>query len=255
MTPEYDPRIAVQGKGEPVVLVPGMDGTGELFYRQVPLLAQSYRVATYALRDATDSMDVLVEDLAVVIERVAPEERSAIVVGESFGGTLALSLAIARPERVRALVVLNSFSYFAPRIRLRLALAGLRMMPWGAMTLARRATAARLHSAHTHRHEIRRFLELTTRATREGYLNRLRILTRYDARPGLAQLKMPVLFLAAEHDHLVPSVRQAMLMARHIKGAALQILEGHGHICLIAPDLSLEQILRSWRSHLAPGTG
>ena len=105
---EYDPRIQAEGSGEPVVLVPGMDGTGELFYRQVPLLAQSYRVVTYALRDDTDRMDVLVDDLARVIERVALEDRSAIVVGESFGGTLALSLAIARPDRVRALVPFRS---------------------------------------------------------------------------------------------------------------------------------------------------
>ncbi len=247
---EYDPRILTEGSGETVVLVPGMDGTGGLFYRQVPLLAQSYRVVTYALRDETDRMDVLVDDLARVVERVAPEERSAIVVGESFGGTLALSLAIARPERVRALVVLNSFPYFAPRFRLHLALAGLMVMPWGMMTLVRRATAARLHSGHTHRQEVRRFLELTRRATREGYLNRLRILTRYDVRSSLARLQMPVLFLAAEHDHLVPSVKQALLMAARVPGAAVQILDGHGHICLIAPDLDLSEILRSWRAHL-----
>jgi pimeloyl-ACP methyl ester carboxylesterase len=250
---DYDPRIAIAGSGEPVVLVPGMDGTGELFYRQVPLLARSYRVATYALRDDTDRMDVLADDLAGVIEHVAPAERSAIVVGESFGGTLAMSLAIARPQRVRALVVLNSFPYFAPRVRLHLALAGLRVMPWGMMGLVRRATAAALHSGHTHRQEMRRFLELTQRATRQGYLNRLRILTRYDVRPSLPRLGMPVLFLAAEHDHLVPSVKQAVSMAARVPGAAIQILDGHGHICLIAPDLDLAEILRSWRPHLSSG--
>jgi hypothetical protein len=39
-------------------------------------------------------------------------------------------------------------------------------------------------------------------------------------------------------------------MAARVPGAALQILDGHGHICLIAPDLNLEEILRSWRPHL-----
>jgi pimeloyl-ACP methyl ester carboxylesterase len=114
------------------------------------------------------------------------------------------------------------------------------------MAVVRRATAARLHSGHTHREEVRRFLTLTTRATREGYLNRLRILTRYDARPRLPDLPMPVLFLASEHDHLVPSVEQATLMASLVPRAAVQVLRGHGHICLIAPDLSLEEILRQW---------
>src|SRR5712692_3387360 len=121
MTAPYDPQVAIQGKGEAVVLVPGMNGTAYLFYRQTPLLARSYRVATYALRDTATTMDQLVEDLADVIQMVAPVERRAIVVGESFGGALALSLALAQPERVNALVIVNSFSHFASRLRLHLA--------------------------------------------------------------------------------------------------------------------------------------
>jgi len=58
---EYDWRLAVEGSGEPLVLVPGMDGTGQLFYRQVPLLARSYRVATYALRNEASTMATLVD--------------------------------------------------------------------------------------------------------------------------------------------------------------------------------------------------
>src|SRR5206468_544044 len=100
MTALYDPQVSIQGEGEAVVLVPGINGTGCLFYRQTPLLAGSYRVATYTLRDAATTMDQLVDDLAGVIQMVAPGEGRAIVVGESFGGALALSLALAQPGRV-----------------------------------------------------------------------------------------------------------------------------------------------------------
>ena len=248
MTDTYDPRVSIQGLGEAVVLVPGMDGTGQLFYRQTPLLARSYRVATYALRDAATNMDMLVADLARVIEMVAPVEHRAIVVGESFGGALALSLALAEPERVSALVVLNSFPYFAPQFRLRLAIYGLRAMPWGAMGLVRRLTAFRLHSRHTHRREVRRFMELTARASRDGYLGRLKLLTRYDVRDRLHELCRSTLFLAAEQDHLVPSVAQARYMAARVPRAGMRVLAGHGHICLIAPDIDLEQILNEWRA-------
>lgn len=225
-----------------------MDGTGLLFYRQVPLLAQSYRVATYALRDSAASMDVLVDDLARVIETVAPAGREAIVVGESFGGALALSLAVARPERVSALIVLNSFPYFTPQVRLHLARFGLGALPWGAMGLVRRLTASRLHSRHTHRDEVHRFLELTALATRRGYLNRLRLLTQYDLRQQLTAVRAPTLFLAAEHDHLVPSVREAEYMAARVPGATVRVLEGHGHICLIAPGVDLAHLLHEWRA-------
>ena len=230
-----------------MVLVPGMDGTGQLFYRQVPLLAGTYRVATYALRDSARSMDVLIDDLAHVIDAVAPGSGRAIVIGESFGGALALTFALAHPERVRALVIVNSFPYFAPQIRLRLARIGLGLLPWGAMTLIRRMTAARLHSRHTHRDEIRRFLELTAKATRRGYLNRLRLLTQYDVRHRLGDVTAPTLLLAADLDHLVPSVAQAEFMSARIPDAALRVLDGHGHICLIAPGVDLAALLQAWR--------
>src|SRR5512144_2473986 len=112
MSQPYDPRVTIQGEGAPLVLVPGMDGTGQLFYRQVPLLSRRYRVATYALRDDTSDMDRLVADLAHVVDTVAPGEQRAVVIGESFGGALALSFALAMPQKVSALVVLNSFPFF-----------------------------------------------------------------------------------------------------------------------------------------------
>lgn len=248
MTDPYDMRLSAEGTGETVVLVPGLDGTGQLFYRQRPLLARNRRVATYALRDSAPTMSALVADLVEVIETVAPLERRAIVIGESFGGTLAMSLALERPDRVSALVVLNSFPYFAPQLRLHLARFGLRVLPWGMMSLVRRLTAFRLHSAHTHADEIRQFMELTRQASRAGYLNRLRLLTQFDIRERLREMRVPTLFLAASEDHLVPSVAQARYMAERVPGAMARVLDGHGHICLIAPDLDLGRVLDEWRN-------
>jgi pimeloyl-ACP methyl ester carboxylesterase len=245
---DYDPNVSIAGGGEPLVLVPGMDGTGALFYRQVPLLARSYRVATYALRERPGSMRVLVEDLGRVVDAVSPAGQRAVIVGESFGGALALSFALAQSDRVSALVILNSFPYFAPKVYLHLAIAGLGLMPWGAMGLVRRLTAFRMHSPHTHADDLRRFMALTAETTREGYVGRLKLLVEYDVRDRLATLPMPTLFLAADRDHLVPAVAQATFMAARVPHATLQVLGGHGHICLIAPDLDLERLITDWRA-------
>lgn len=248
MDSPYDPGIKISGDGPPLVLVPGMDGTGRLFYRQVPLLARRFRVATYRLRDDAPSMAVLIEDLAAVIRAASPSGAPAIVVGESFGGTVAMSAALARPDLVAALVVLNSFPYFEPRWRLRLAIFALQTVPfpWQAMGAVRRLTAFRMHSPHTHRAEIRRFLTLTSGTTRPGYLARLRVLLAYDVRDRLQEIRAPTLFLAADRDHLVPSVQQGRQMAALVPEATFRVLAGHGHICLIAPDIDLEDILAQW---------
>jgi pimeloyl-ACP methyl ester carboxylesterase len=72
-----------------------------------------------------------------------------------------LSFPLAHPDRVAGVVVLNSFPYFAPQIRLRMAISGLTVLPWGAMQLVRRLTAFRLHSRHTHRDDMAQFMRLT----------------------------------------------------------------------------------------------
>lgn len=248
MTDNYDSRLAIEGAGEPVVLVPGLDGTGLLFYRQLPLIARSYRVASYALRDTATTMDALVADLRTVVDTVAAKRRRAIVVGESFGGALAMSFALAEPDRVAGLIVLNSFPRYARQLRLRAAIGALHAMPWGAMRVVRRVTAPRLHSRHTHPAEIERFMQLMASTTRRGYVNRLRILTRYDIRDRLHQLQSPTLFLAAERDHLVRAVDQARFMAHRVPGSDVRVLAEHGHICLISPDIDLGRILTEWRA-------
>jgi pimeloyl-ACP methyl ester carboxylesterase len=244
----YDPRVSIEGQGEPLVLVPGLNGAGELFYRQLPSLRQAYRVATYSLRDDAPALDVLADDLARVIEHVAPAERRAIIVGESFGGTVALTLALMHPERVSALVILNSFPYWDAQVRLRLAIAGLTVVPWNAVSLMRQLAASRLHSRHTNHAEVKRFIGLTARATRRGYVNRLKLLQDYDVRHRLHEVCHPTLFLAAEADHLVPAVAQARYMSDRVPASRVRVLEGHGHICLIAPNLELATILADWRA-------
>lgn len=236
------------GRGTPLVLVPGMDGTGRLFFRQVPLLASAFRVTTFSLRDDADRMETLIDDLAAFVRGVTGgvNGRRAVICGESFGGALALSFALRHPELVRALIIVNSFPHFRPQFRLHAAMAGIQLMPWGAMAFIRRLTAFRMHSRHTHRVELRRFLEETRTTTKRGYLNRLRILTRYDVLPSLPELRSPTLFLAADRDHLVPAVAQARLMASRAPNATVRVLEGHGHICMIAPNLDLAQLIAEW---------
>lgn len=236
----------VRGNGPPLVLVPGMDGTGRLFYAQEPLLAPTFRVATFSLRESAAEMDILIDDLARVVRAMTPDAQPAIICGESFGGAVSMRFAVRHPELVRGLVVINSFAHFRPQHRLNAALLGLRLIPWGTMALVRRLTAFRLHSRYTHKTELRRFHREMKFTTKEGYLNRLRILKQYDMRPHLQDIHAPTLFVASTHDHLVPAMEQAQFMLARVPNASLHVLEGHGHICLIAPGVDLAEIIATW---------
>ncbi len=229
---------------EPLVLVPGIDGTGLLFYRQLPLLERRYAVTTVRLRDEARAMDELVADLHRSV--AAASDGPITLLGESFGGALALSYALAHPERIGRLVILNSFAHFGSPARLWLGYHLLRATPWGMMRLVRQLNGRRMHSPGTDPEEIRRFLQLMQSTTREGYLSRLQILRDYDIREQLPDLQVPVLYLAADRDVLVPSVDQARMMAARTPQATMRVLGGHGHSCLIAPDLDLSAILDEW---------
>ncbi|MGE0359864.1 MAG: alpha/beta fold hydrolase [Vicinamibacterales bacterium] len=237
---------------EPLMLVPGLDGTGLLFYRQVPLLERHWRVTAHRHRDSAVELSELVEELDAHVRQIA-DGRRVTLVGESFGGALSLSYALAHPDRVARLVILNSFPYFGPQARLWLGYHLMRATPWGVMRMVRQLTAWRLHSPHTGAEELRRFHALMRATTREGYLSRLRMLRSYDVRSRLPELRVPVLYLAADNDHLVPSMEQATLMASLTPRSTMRVLEGHGHICLIAPDLDLDTILEEWMRSGADG--
>jgi pimeloyl-ACP methyl ester carboxylesterase len=193
-------------------------------------------------------MDTLVADLHDIASDVGP----VTLIGESFGGALSMSFALAHPDTVERLVILNSFPFFTPQARLWLGYHLLRATPWGVMPMVRKLTAARMHSPHTGRAEIQRFHQLMRATTRAGYLSRLSILRGLDLRPRLPHLQMPTLFLAADCDHLVPAIAQARLMSSLVPHASMRVLEGHGHTCLIAPDLNLSEILDEWTDGLQP---
>jgi len=44
-------------------------------------------------------------------------------------------------------------------------------------------------------------------------------------------------------------------MSELTPSATLRILEGHGHSCLIAPDMDLAAIVAEWLARRSPGEG
>lgn len=229
-----------------LILVPGIDGSGLMYHRQVPRLERRFAVTTVRLRDEAVCMSELVDDLHRTVTGEAAGEGPVTLVGESFGGALAMSYALAHPSRVGRLVILNSFACVESRGRLWLAEQLLRATPWRVMPLVRELNARRMYSPQTGRDEIRLANQLLGASTRQGYRSRIGMLRQYDLRPHLSKLAAPVLFLAADRDTLVPSVAQAHLMRSLAPRATLRILEGHGHSCLVAPDLDLAAILDEW---------
>lgn len=241
-------------EGDTIILVPGIDGTAQLFYRQIPLLAERFNVVAFPLSDDADAtMAVLIDDLRVLIDEVAPD--GAVLLGESFGGALSMSFALAHPELVKGLVIINSFPWLRNRPQLHVGKLLLRVVPSGAMPYIRRGTASRMHSRHTNADDLAEFWKRTDDIDLVGYRARLGILGRYDIRHRLHEIEAPTLLLAADEDKLIPSVRWARYMREHIPNSSMVVLGGYGHICLITHDFDLREYVLPWWDRALEASG
>jgi len=228
-----------------LVLVPGLDGTALLFFRQLPRLVERFDVMTFPLPDdSAADMGSLVAELRAFIDSHSAQR--VLLCGESFGGALSMSFSLAHPERVLGLVILNSFPVIRTRLRLLVGPWMLRCLPWGAMPLMRRYTEHRLHSPHASEDDLHEFRERSKQIGRAGYIRRIEILRSYDIRDRLRGLEPPALFLASDQDRLVPSVAEARFMSSVAPRASMQILRGYGHVCLINRDLDLLEEITPW---------
>lgn len=231
--------------GPTIFLVPGLDGTALMFYRQIPLLAKRFHVVALPHPDDPNlDMADLVEDLRCLIDDRG--QGPIFLCGESFGGALSLSFALAYPDYLAGLVIVNSFAFLERRWRLWVAPPLLRLTPWGAMAIVRRFTEARLHSPHALPEDLQEFHERSKQIGKAGYIRRIEILRGYDVRRRLGEIAVPTLFLAGDQDRLIPSEAQARFMAARLPNASLQVLAGYGHICLINHDLDLLEYIDPW---------
>lgn len=224
------------------LLIPGLDGTGLLYFRQVEALAARFRVhACQFGRKSVFELADLTRDLGNAT--CGEALHSILVVGESFGGLVALDYALCYPERVRHLVLVNAFPYYRRQLRIRLALAfcpllSFRIFEWLKTWLADRT----LKWEGIRREDRERYREIVRQVHAASYRRRLELMKEVDLRPRLPLIQVRTTLLAAGRDKLVPSVKEAHFMAARILHARVREFPDAGHALLFTPGVCLEEI-------------
>ena len=221
------------------LLIPGLDGTGELYYRQAELLARTHRVRQWNYgRIGQAGLQELTESLGRATGDEPPG--SILVVAESFGGLVGLNYALLYPERVRRLILVNTFPYYRRRLRIRAACRLAPLLQTQTIRRLREYLVDRFLSREGIRPEDRRRIwDILTRVDHQGYRRRLRIIVETDLRSRLPEIAVPVVLLAAQRDRIVPSIAEAKFMAAKIPHARLHTFAGAGHALLLTPGVSL----------------
>lgn len=231
------------------VFLPGMDGTGQLLRTQTAGLEQRFDVRCLAIppTDLT-SWDELAEQTVDLIQEELTKysKRAIYLCGESFGGCLAIKVALHSPHLFQRIVLANPASSFnrqpllgwsrmitswMPEPIYRLSSLGL--MPWLARLdrLAPEDRQALLKAVQS--------VPQKTSIWRLSLLNEFAIPEMY-----LQQITQPVLLLAGASDRLLPSVSEVYRLARNLPNSKVAILPHSGHACLLEHDINLYNILQ-----------
>jgi pimeloyl-ACP methyl ester carboxylesterase len=242
----------VAGEGSPVVFLHEGIADRRMWDREFPILAREHRVARYDLRGYGGSAPATsgfssVRDLDALIDHLDMER--PLLIGPSYGGRIALDLALARPASVGGLLLV------AP------GYSGMDYdhVPGGKATFERDETlskaaadawaAGRLDEATEHLRQLWAsalsgsaldlFRAMVRDNAEEVFADRS---SRLDSREGepaagrLNEVRVPTWILVGDRDNpAMPHV--ANFLARGIPGARLQLVPGADHLLnLSRPD-------------------
>jgi pimeloyl-ACP methyl ester carboxylesterase len=245
--------------GEPWVFLHGLGSVAATWGRTLFRLRRDCRLVIPELSSFGGSQipggAFGVGDGATVVSRLIEKEfgrRPVTVAGLSLGGWLAVRLALARPELVARLVLINTGGY--------------RHQDWEEIEhlvrVADRAGVERIYKAFFVKTpwimDCSRggFLQAYTAPPVTGAIDRLTEVDTFDD-DDLRQLRMPVALLWGEHDGLF-RLEGARAMAEALPDATLDVLPGCGHaIHLEHPERladAVQRVRRAVAPRCAPGT-
>lgn len=237
-------RIALgPADGDRVVLVPGMTGSKEDFVRVMPLLAASgYRVESFDMAGQYESaeagppagarytMELFEGDLRAVLAAGGP----AHVLGYSFAGTVAASVAGAHPELVRSLTLLSTTPSVGQALR-AFKVLGPFSGTLSPAALGRLFVWVLRHNVHRAPRDRAVFVTARFGRTRVDSVIDIFALMKQtpDVAPAVRAAGIPTLVVAGEHDVWPLEAHRAF--AQRLGGRLVILDAGHSP-CETAPN-------------------
>ena len=242
-------NAALSGNGPPLFLFHSLLSDRASFDAIVPELSKSYRVIVPELpgfgrsRAVGGGLADVADRMAEAVTDAAGGE-DAIVLGNGYGGFVALQMAIRHPGIATRLILADSGAAFSEpgREAFRNMAAAAKAKGLSAITdvAMRRLFAPDFQAAHPELMADRReaFLKTDPAVFRAA----CDALASLDLRPELDRVKMPVLVLVGEHDEATPPPMSHELAA-DLPHAHLKIIPGCAHVPqLQSPAIFLEMI-------------
>jgi pimeloyl-ACP methyl ester carboxylesterase len=212
-----------------LVLLPGMDGTGELFK---PFLAAMNPRCPVRVVDYPASGTLGYAELEEAMRASLPRDGAFVLLGESFSGPVAISIAASCPPGLKGLILSCTFAR-NPRPRLGALRFLIGALPTG--PVAMRCASMALLGSYSTAGLRRAFLEAVGKVAPDALRARLRAVVGVDMTRELAAIDIPILYLRATHDHVVPA-GAGELMKRINPETRLVDVDGPHFLLQAAPE-------------------
>lgn len=181
-----------------LILLPGMDGTGTLFAPFVAALGPEFevKVVSYPTNEPLGY-----DALQAIAYSALPQEGEFVILGESFSGPIAVALAAAGSPRLKGLILCCTFVRNPlPALSTLKPLVG--VLP---VALAPVRAICHLLLGHFSTSGLRMALaNALAQVTPSVIRARLHSVLSVDVSDKLVQVEVPVLYLRASQDRLVP---------------------------------------------------
>jgi len=227
---------------EPIIFIPGLNCTADLFRDQISQLGAGREV-----RVADHTHDESIPDIAARLLRETPEERFCVV-GLSMGGYVALEAYAQDPRRIARLALLDTSARAdtPEATENRLNLIGMAeqgrfeevcAILWGKLVAEDRQDDA----------ELRRRVDAMAREIGpETFIRQQRaIMARQDHRAMLPGIEIPTIVLVGSEDQLTPPYL-AQEIAEAIEWASLGIIPNCGHLSTMERPEAVTRALEAW---------
>jgi|SRR5438105_12009184 len=211
-----------------LVLLPGMDGTGDLFAPFVEALGptQTVRVVRYPTSEPLGY-----SELGALAHAALPSEEPYVLLGESFSGPIAVALAAARPQHLRGLILCCTFAT-NPQPAFAWLRGMIGFLPTRPPIKVLEALLCGRFSTPTLRAALAAALHRVSPAALRA---RFAAVLRVNVVSELQALRLPVLYLRAIEDRVVP-VRSSRLVTTHCPHAKVVELVAPHFLLQAAPD-------------------
>lgn len=204
----------IYGKGEPILLIHGNNGSISSFMHQIPYFSRHYKIIAVDSRsqgrsaDQGDSLsfEMMADDFNVLLDSLHTD--SCLVIGWSDGAINGLLLSIRHPDKVKKLAVTganlwpdsNAFSSSD--------------IEWG---INYYDSLKKMPSTPALRNQLK--------------LTRLDLFQPHITLDQLHQIRCPSLIISGDRDVILPE--HTLLIAHNIQHSYLWIVPGSGHATLI----------------------